>query len=56
MSRALRPEAPAAPPVEPEHAIDEAGGTVAAMCEGGQIADVIAAVASIDPVMGGVDR
>jgi NADH-quinone oxidoreductase subunit D len=28
----------------------------AAMCEGGQIADVIAAVASIDPVMGGVDR
>jgi NADH-quinone oxidoreductase subunit D len=29
---------------------------VAAMCEGGQIADVIAAVASIDPVMGGVDR
>jgi NADH-quinone oxidoreductase subunit D len=29
---------------------------VAAMSEGGQIADVIAAVASIDPVMGGVDR
>jgi NADH-quinone oxidoreductase subunit D len=29
---------------------------VAAMCEGGQIADVIAAVASLDPVMGGVDR
>jgi NADH-quinone oxidoreductase subunit D len=29
---------------------------VAAMCEGGQVADVIAAVASIDPVMGGVDR
>ena len=28
----------------------------AAMCEGSQIADVIAAVASIDPVMGGVDR
>ena len=27
-----------------------------AMAEGGQIADVIAAVASIDPVMGGVDR
>lgn len=27
-----------------------------AMCEGGQLADVIAAVASIDPVMGGVDR
>jgi NADH-quinone oxidoreductase subunit D len=26
------------------------------MCEGGQMADVIAAVASIDPVMGGVDR
>ncbi len=29
---------------------------VAAMCEGGMIADVIAAVASLDPVMGGVDR
>jgi NADH-quinone oxidoreductase subunit D len=28
----------------------------AAMCEGGMVADVIAAVASIDPVMGGVDR
>ncbi|MDT0300531.1 NADH-quinone oxidoreductase subunit D [Streptomonospora wellingtoniae] len=30
--------------------------SVAAMCEGGSVADVIAAVASIDPVMGGVDR
>lgn len=30
--------------------------TVAAMCEGGMVADVIVAVASIDPVMGGVDR
>ena len=29
---------------------------LAAMCEGGQLADVIVAVASIDPVMGGVDR
>ena len=29
---------------------------VAAMCEGGLVADVISAVASIDPVMGGVDR
>jgi NADH-quinone oxidoreductase subunit D len=29
---------------------------VAAMCEGSQIADVIVAVASLDPVMGGVDR
>ncbi|MBC7299582.1 MAG: NADH-quinone oxidoreductase subunit D [Nocardia sp.] len=29
---------------------------VAAMCEGGMLADVIASVASIDPVMGGVDR
>ena len=28
----------------------------ALMCEGGQVADVIVAVASIDPVMGGVDR
>ena len=28
----------------------------ALMCEGGQIGDVIVAVASIDPVMGGVDR
>ena len=27
-----------------------------AMSEGGMIADVVAAVASIDPVMGGVDR
>jgi NADH-quinone oxidoreductase subunit D len=29
---------------------------ISAMCEGGMVADVIAAVASIDPVMGGVDR
>ncbi len=29
---------------------------VGAMCAGAQVADVIAAVASIDPVMGGVDR
>ncbi|CAJ1507224.1 NADH dehydrogenase (quinone) subunit D [[Mycobacterium] burgundiense] len=29
---------------------------VAAMCEGGMVADLIASVASIDPVMGGVDR
>ena len=29
---------------------------VAAMCEGGQVADIVGAVASIDPVMGGVDR
>jgi NADH-quinone oxidoreductase subunit D len=29
---------------------------VPAMSEGGLVADVIAAVASIDPVMGGVDR
>ncbi|WP_338758777.1 NADH dehydrogenase (quinone) subunit D [Nocardia vulneris] len=29
---------------------------VAATCEGGMVADVIASVASIDPVMGGVDR
>ncbi|RKN39204.1 NADH-quinone oxidoreductase subunit D [Streptomyces hoynatensis] len=29
---------------------------MAAMCEGGMVADVIVAVASIDPVMGGVDR
>ncbi len=29
---------------------------VAAMCEGSMISDIIAAVASIDPVMGGVDR
>ncbi|EST30864.1 hypothetical protein N566_20995 [Streptomycetaceae bacterium MP113-05] len=28
----------------------------AGMCEGGQVADVIVAVASLDPVMGGVDR
>jgi NADH-quinone oxidoreductase subunit D len=30
--------------------------STAALCEGGQVADVIAAVASVDPVMGGVDR
>jgi NADH-quinone oxidoreductase subunit D len=30
--------------------------SVAAMCEGGMVADAISAVASIDPVMGGVDR
>ncbi|HLX47841.1 MAG TPA: NADH-quinone oxidoreductase subunit D [Streptosporangiaceae bacterium] len=30
--------------------------SLAAMCEGGMVADVIAAVASLDPVMGGVDR
>jgi NADH-quinone oxidoreductase subunit D len=29
---------------------------VSAMCEGGLVADVIAAVASLDPVLGGVDR
>ncbi len=29
---------------------------VSALCEGGLVADVIVAVASIDPVMGGVDR
>ncbi len=29
---------------------------VGAMCAGAQVADVIAAVASLDPVMGGVDR
>jgi NADH-quinone oxidoreductase subunit D len=29
---------------------------IPATCEGGQIADVIASVASLDPVMGGVDR
>jgi NADH-quinone oxidoreductase subunit D len=26
------------------------------MCEGAMVADVIVAVASLDPVMGGVDR
>jgi NADH-quinone oxidoreductase subunit D len=30
--------------------------SVAAMCEGGMIADLIPAIASLDPVMGGVDR
>ena len=29
---------------------------VSALCEGGNLADVIPAIASIDPVMGGVDR
>jgi NADH-quinone oxidoreductase subunit D len=27
-----------------------------AMCEGGMVADIISAIASTDPVMGGVDR
>jgi NADH-quinone oxidoreductase subunit D len=26
------------------------------LCEGGQVADVVCSVASIDPVLGGVDR
>ena len=30
--------------------------STAAMCDGSMVSDVIAAVASIDPVMGGVDR
>jgi NADH-quinone oxidoreductase subunit D len=30
--------------------------SMAVMCEGGQVADVIVSVAGIDPVMGGVDR
>lgn len=30
--------------------------TIPTLCEGGMVADVIASVASIDPVMGGVDR
>jgi NADH-quinone oxidoreductase subunit D len=29
---------------------------IPAICEGGQVADLVAAIASIDPVMGGVDR
>jgi NADH-quinone oxidoreductase subunit D len=29
---------------------------LAVMCEGGQVADVVVAVASLDPVLGGVDR
>src|SRR5690625_3081600 len=29
---------------------------MSARCEGGQVADVVVAVASLDPVMGGVDR
>ena len=30
--------------------------SAAALCEGGQVADLIPAIASLDPVMGGVDR
>jgi NADH-quinone oxidoreductase subunit D len=30
--------------------------SVASLCEGGQVADLIPAIASLDPVMGGVDR
>jgi NADH:ubiquinone oxidoreductase subunit D len=29
---------------------------VSVLCEGGNLADVIPAIASIDPVIGGVDR
>ncbi len=29
---------------------------VSVMCEGAQVADVVASVAALDPVMGGVDR
>ena len=29
---------------------------VSAMCEGGLVADVITTVASLDPILGGVDR
>jgi NADH-quinone oxidoreductase subunit D len=29
---------------------------VSVMCEGGMLADVVVAVASLDPVLGGVDR
>jgi NADH-quinone oxidoreductase subunit D len=29
---------------------------VSVMCEGGLVSDVIVAVASLDPVMGGADR
>ena len=40
--------------------VDLGAGTsrqaVAAMCEGGRVADAMEAVASIDRVMGGVDR
>jgi NADH-quinone oxidoreductase subunit D len=30
--------------------------TVSAMCEGGMVSDVVVAIASLDPVLGGVDR
>ncbi|MCL1900211.1 MAG: NADH-quinone oxidoreductase subunit D [Promicromonosporaceae bacterium] len=30
--------------------------TVSLLCEGGQLADVVVSIASLDPVMGGVDR
>ena len=30
--------------------------SIAAMTEGGLLSDVVAAISSIDPVMGGVDR
>ena len=41
---------------ETHHRVKNSLQAVAAMCEGGMVADVITAVASIDPVMGGVDR
>ena len=50
---------PTAAPAVPGHYRDPSFNNlqaVAAMCEGGMVADAITAVASIDPVMGGVDR
>ena len=40
----------------PRPVVHQPAVALAAMCEGGMVADVIAAVASIDPVLGGVDR
>ena len=32
------------------------GAGLPAMCEGGMLSDVVPSLASLDPVMGGVDR
>ena len=51
----LRRRHPAVPRALPRPVVRQPAGAPA-MSEGGQVADVIVAVASIDPVMGGVDR
>ena len=57
-TNAWRPPVPTAPvPAAPAPTGPVPAGTAApAMSEGGMVSDVIAALASLDPVMGGCDR